>query len=114
MISNMYEIIQERDQYKSERDTLIDDIAVLKANISRLERENRDLRLQTDTYFEQWQNEKLTSQGLREQCKEYAQDNSKYINLLTEISHHIGSNPSSSTYKKFRKQLDDIGITESE
>ncbi|MGS5040726.1 hypothetical protein ACVDHH_04925 [Staphylococcus saprophyticus] len=27
-------------QYKAERDTLIDDIAVLKANISRLEREN--------------------------------------------------------------------------
>ncbi|MRF37151.1 hypothetical protein GIJ44_20910 [Staphylococcus sp. KY49P] len=26
--------------YKAERDTLIDDIAVLKANISRLEREN--------------------------------------------------------------------------
>lgn len=35
---------QQRDQYKAERDTLIDDIAVLKANISRLERENRDLR----------------------------------------------------------------------
>lgn len=42
MISNMYEIIQERDQYKSERDTLIDDIAVLKANISRLERQNAE------------------------------------------------------------------------
>lgn len=34
---------EQRDQYKSERDTLIDDIAVLKANISRLERENENL-----------------------------------------------------------------------
>ncbi|MBO1213795.1 hypothetical protein J3T78_04590 [Staphylococcus nepalensis] len=30
--------------YKAERDTLIDDIAVLKANISRLERENEKLK----------------------------------------------------------------------
>jgi len=42
VISKMYEIIQERDQYKAERDTLIDDIAVLKANISRLEREKKE------------------------------------------------------------------------
>ncbi|WP_436962789.1 hypothetical protein [Staphylococcus shinii] len=35
-------LIKQRDQYKAERDTLIDDIAVLKANISRLERENEE------------------------------------------------------------------------
>lgn len=35
-------IEEQRDQFKSERDTLIDDIAVLKANISRLERENAE------------------------------------------------------------------------
>ena len=34
-----FELERQRDQYKAERDTLIDDIAVLKANISRLERE---------------------------------------------------------------------------
>lgn len=37
-----FELEQQRDQYKSERDTLIDDIAVLKANISRLEREKKE------------------------------------------------------------------------
>ncbi|WP_436860445.1 hypothetical protein [Staphylococcus caeli] len=31
---------QDMNQYKTERDSLIDDLAVLKANISRLEREN--------------------------------------------------------------------------
>lgn len=31
---------KQRDQYKAERDTLIDDIAVLRANNKRLEREN--------------------------------------------------------------------------
>ncbi|MEX6272153.1 hypothetical protein AB6F13_01440 [Staphylococcus saprophyticus] len=35
-------IKEQRDQYKAERDTLIDDIAVLKANISRLERQNAE------------------------------------------------------------------------
>ncbi|MDW4382518.1 hypothetical protein QI097_00490 [Staphylococcus saprophyticus] len=39
-------LIKQRDQYKAERDTLIDDIAVLKANISRLERENGQLKQQ--------------------------------------------------------------------
>lgn len=74
------EVIIEYNRIKAECDTLIDDISVLKANISRLERENHDfkkrnallmntvddldkenkaLRLQSDTYFEQWQNEKL-------------------------------------------------------
>lgn len=35
---------KQRDQYKAERDTLIDDIAVLRANNKRLERENEKLR----------------------------------------------------------------------
>lgn len=33
---------EQRDQYKAERDALIDDIAVLKANISRLEQGNTE------------------------------------------------------------------------
>ncbi|WP_436948236.1 hypothetical protein [Staphylococcus xylosus] len=37
---HLYKSLKQRDQYKSERDSLIDDIAVLKENISRLEREN--------------------------------------------------------------------------
>ncbi|WP_436871444.1 hypothetical protein [Staphylococcus pseudoxylosus] len=40
----LYKTRLEQKKIKSERDTLIDDIAVLKANISRLERENDDLK----------------------------------------------------------------------
>ena len=36
------EVIIEYNKIKAERDTLIDDIAVLKANISRLERQNAE------------------------------------------------------------------------
>lgn len=105
--------------YKAERDTLIDDLAVLKANISRLERvnhdfkkrnallmntvddldkENKALRLQANTYFDEWQNEKLTSQGLREQCKEYVQDASKYTTLTNHIRLKAEINPSVDRY----------------
>lgn len=43
MSKNEYgQVMNELNQYKSERDTLIDDIAVLKANISRLERQNAE------------------------------------------------------------------------
>lgn len=105
-ILRMYwDMEKQRDQYKSERDTLIDDIAVLKANISRLERENRDLkhenkalRIQSNTYFDEWQNEKLTSQGLREQCKEYVQDASKYTTLTNHIRLKAENNPGVSRY----------------
>lgn len=128
----------ERDQYKAERDTCLEDIEKLRernyqlvkindglyldnykleqdnnnlkqsvseykdyaeshvANyleLKSLEHENKALRLQSDTYFDEWQ---------------------KHNSLLTEFSQHIGSNPSSSTYKQFRKQLDDIGIRERE
>lgn len=89
---------EQRDQYKVERDTLIDDIEVLKANISRLERENKKKGEDADRLCYRWRN---------------SHDEAKtYKSLLSEFSHHIGSNPSSSTYKQFRKQLDDIGIRE--
>lgn len=107
MISNMYEIIHERDQYKAERDSLIDDIAVLKANISRLERENERLkernyqlakindRLYLDNYNLEQENEKQL---------DLLQDFSKFINYKLIIS------PASDTYKHYRSELDKLGV----
>lgn len=40
--AHLKNVEHQRDQFKTERDTLIDDIAVLKANISRLEREKKE------------------------------------------------------------------------
>lgn len=45
-----FELEKQRDQYKEERDTLIDKNEKLKS-------ENKALRLQADEYFELWQNE---------------------------------------------------------
>lgn len=97
------EVAKERDQYKSERDTLIEDIAVLKANISRLERtvknkedeidwcdskieklarenvyyekENKALRLQADTYFDEWQESKKNYTTLTNHIRLKAENN---------------------------------------
>ncbi|PTL09924.1 hypothetical protein [Staphylococcus gallinarum] len=52
-VKHLNDLKEQRDQYKAERDTLIDDIAVLKANISRLEREKKVLHLQMNTYFDE-------------------------------------------------------------
>lgn len=56
MISKIYldSVKKQRDQYKNERDTLIDDVAILKANNERLMRRNQKL----EGYVRMW--EKLT------------------------------------------------------
>lgn len=91
--NHLYKALKQRDQYKAERNSLIDDLSWYKAKVSRLERHNKDLRLQSDTYFEQWQQHKA---------------------LNNEFSQHIGNKPSSSTYKYFRAKLDGVGIKEDE
>lgn len=84
--------------YKEQRDTLIDDIAVLKANISRLERELKKKNMDADRLGYRWRD---------------SHDEAKtYKSLLSEFSQHIGNKPSSSTYKYFRAKLDTIGIKE--
>ncbi|MGZ2388937.1 septal ring factor EnvC (AmiA/AmiB activator) [Staphylococcus saprophyticus] len=84
--------------YKEQRDTLIDDIAVLKANISRLERELKKKNMDADRLGYRWRD---------------SHDEAKtYKSLLSEFSQHIGNKPSSSTYKYFRAKLDDLNITE--
>lgn len=63
--STAKEIAKKRDQYKNERNTLIDDVAILKANNDRLMRRNQKL----EGYVRMW--DKLTKwkQGkLAERC----------------------------------------------
>ncbi|MDW3827237.1 hypothetical protein WKW44_08615 [Staphylococcus saprophyticus] len=104
---HLYKSLKQRDQYKSERDSLIDDIAVLKANISRLEREIKDF----DKDYEMVTNNCIYWEDKAHWLED---ESSKYIDLLSEISQHIGNKPSSSTYKYFRAKLDGIGTKESE
>lgn len=95
-----FELEQQRDQYKAERDTLIDDLPWYKAKVSRLEDEKEEFQ------------RKLMAQ--LEVNTELRMSNKDKHAILSEISKHIGNEPSSSTYKRFRAKLDSIGIKEGE
>ena len=125
---------QQRDQYKAERDTLIDDLSWYKVKVSRLERENEQLKeshIKHITNMENYYKDRL--QKLKEKNGELQEviegKNSDLLftedeiiqlekdfenkhNLLSEFSQHIGNKPSSSMYKYFRAKLDDLNITE--
>lgn len=101
------EVIIEFNKIKAERDTLIDDLSWYKAKVSRLERHNKDLRLQSNIYFDELQESE-------KQRSEFVTMLNESNNLLSEFSQHIGNKPSSSTYKYFRAKLDELGIKEGE
>lgn len=99
---NMNDWVNEDDtpyiRMKAERDELIDDLSWYKAKVSRLERENRDLkhenqalRIQSNNYFDEWQESE-------KQRNEFI----SYVNLYTTLTNHIRmkaeTNPGVSRY----------------
>ena len=103
-----YEKLSEQyNKMLEERNSLIDDISWYKVKVSRLERENKDLSLQSNIYFDELQESE-------KQRSEFVTMLNESNNLLSEFSQHIGNKPSSSTYKYFRAKLDGIGIKEGE
>ena len=103
-----YEKLSEQyNKMLEERNSLIDDLSWYKAKISRLERENKDLRIQSNIYFDELQESE-------KQRSEFVTMLNESNNLLSEFSQHIGNKPSSSTYKYFRAKLDELGIEEGE
>ena len=121
-ILKMYwDMEKERDQFKSERDILTDDLSRYKEKVSKLERDNEKLvwTLKNKEDVIDWNCLKI--RGLKEDIEKYKRGISNLINendlkhnLLSEISQYIGNKPSSSTYKYFRAKLDGIGIKEGE
>lgn len=62
---HLYKALKQRDKYKNERDTLIDDVAILKANNERLMRRNQKL----EGYVRMWEKLIKWKQGkLAERC----------------------------------------------
>lgn len=103
-----YEKLSEQyNKMLEERNSLIDDLPWYKAKVSRLERELNDF----DKDYEMVTNNCIYWEDKAHWLED---ESSKYINLLSEISQHIGNKPSSSKYKYFRAKLDGIGIKEGE
>lgn len=112
-------LTKQSDQFKAERDTLVDDLSWYKSKVNRLERENEKLvwTLKNKEDVIDWNCLKI--RDLKEDVEKYKRGISNLINenelkhnLLSEFSQHIGNKPSSSTYKYFRAKLDGIGIKE--
>lgn len=112
-IKHLNDLKEQRDQYKEERDTLIDDIAMLKTNISRLERElevalNGELstydellkyvmELQSELMEYQKENEELYN--IANKAMDIAEsENEKYIKLTQHIRLKAENNPGVSRY----------------
>lgn len=83
--AHLKNVEHQRDQYKAERDTLIDDLSVLKANISRLERENEKLR-------------KVNSNGWKQKDKVINNLHYLYSTLTNHIRLKAENNPGVSRY----------------
>lgn len=97
-VKNYDGLSKQYDKMLAERNSLVDDIVVLRANNEKLERENEKLRSRLDEFLEHdYDNQELYKENR---------------NLLSEISQHIGNKPSSSTYKYFRAKLDELNIEE--
>ena len=124
-----YEKLSEQyNKILGERNSLIDDLPWYKAKVSRLEQRisklvSENTKLQNDLFSEQLiQDEaddkikKLERENEKydKQFTDYIDETNVYLNLLSEISQHIGNKPSSSTYKYFRAKMDSIGIKEGE
>ena len=100
------EKISERyDKMLEERNSLIDDLSWYKAKVSRLEDGIKTLERKNA-------NARTLNWELKGYADVYKEDSDKYKMLLSEISQHIGNEPSSSTYKYFRAKLDNLNITE--
>lgn len=85
------EVEKQREQYKAECDTLIDDIAVLKANISRLERENERLLNQSNFYARH-------NELAEERLKQLLPKEHNYVVLTSHIRTKAENNPGVSRY----------------
>ncbi|MDK9843626.1 hypothetical protein P1A28_07770 [Staphylococcus equorum] len=101
-----YEKLSEQyNKMIAERNSLIDDLSWYKAKVSRLERELNDF----DKDYEMVTNNCIYWEDKAHWLED---ESSKYINLLSEISEHIGNKPSSITYKYFRGKLNALEIRE--
>ena len=100
LLDKLDKYLKQRDQYKAERDTLIDDLAVIRANSERYRKRAENAM----DYAERSQCEVMRLEGENEKQLELLKDFSKFINYKLIVS------PASDTYKHYRSELDKLGV----
>lgn len=85
----LLELKKEVDQYKAERDTLIDDISVLRANNERLERENEKLKATNENLNNRVRNLNLNGQIQHDELMSSEGEVRYWKNKYTTLTNHI-------------------------
>lgn len=105
------DLTKERDDYKTQRDTLIDDIAVLRANNERLERENE---CEKEWFYKYSCELEHIVKHERDTIKRLERENEQYIKLLKEfnnlINYKLAIHPGSDVYMYYRSELNKLGV----
>lgn len=107
VITEYNKIKAERDQYKAERDTLIDDIAVLKANISRY-------RNRAENAMQLAESENCEVLRLERANAELMVASDKYITLTNHIRLKAETNPGVSRYIDLVNYIDRLESADDE
>lgn len=103
LLEHLYKALEERNDYKQQRDSLIKDVEKLREKIEELKKYNSDLEQNVDKWIEEWHDMKVDNELLEVKLHDTKEDyrivNSKYANLTEHIRLKALHNPSISRYK---------------
>ncbi|WP_217983369.1 hypothetical protein [Staphylococcus nepalensis] len=106
-----YQMEGKYNAMKTQRDTLIDDIAVLRANNERLERENE---CEKEWFYKYSCELEHIVKHERDTIKRLERENEQYIKLLKEfnnlINYKLAIHPGSDVYMYYRSELNKLGV----
>ena len=101
---------QSVSEYKDYAESHVANYLELKA----LEHENKALRLQSDTYFDEWQEAEKQRDQYKAECERLERQNAEQLALLKEfrklIDYKLTLHQGSSMYREYRSKLDQLGV----
>ena len=101
---------QSVSEYKDYAESHVANYLELKA----LEHENKALRLQSNTYFDEWQEAEKQRDQYKAECERLERQNAEQLALLKEfrklIDYKLTLHQGSSMYREYRSKLDQLGV----
>ena len=112
LLEHLYKALEERNDYKQQRDSLIKDVEKLREDLEELKKYNSDLEQNMDKWIEEWHDMKVDNELLEVKLHDTKEDyrivNSKYTNLTEHIKDKALHNPSVSRYINLVHVIDEL------
>ena len=112
LLEHLYKALEERKDYKQQRDSLIKDVEKLREDLEELKKYNSDLEQNMDKWIEEWHDMKVDNELLEVKLHDTKEDyrivNSKYTNLTNHIKDKALHNPSVSRYIDLVHVIDEL------